>query len=388
MSIYIICFSLSTFLLYLSEKVKLNKIIRNIVIIIALLLPCFLAAFRADSIGTDVLVYVKPIYTIASDSTSIKEFFSMSWYRIWRDVTILEFEPGFTLLVYFVTKITHSFSFVLGVIELFIIVPIYFALSKAELKLSIWFGMLTYYFLFFNVSLNLMRQMIACSICLLAYTYLIKKDIRRYLLYNILAFFFHRMAILGFVILGIYLLIIHKNEQLKNTKKRYKLRLGSISIENHYIRTIGLLVICLMSLFALPLIKNIMEIIGLSGYKIYLNGRIRFMPNQVLLRIPLLYMYIYIKKYVKDKNSIYYFFLATQLVELVLSQISGAYEQAIRMVYFFSIINVLIIPYICSISYKGNILLKKLYFTIYLIVYWIYQFIYSGAMETYPYILR
>ena len=58
MWIYLICFAVSCLLLKISEFTK-KRIIYRIITAIALIIPCILAGFRADTIGTDVQVYVR-----------------------------------------------------------------------------------------------------------------------------------------------------------------------------------------------------------------------------------------------------------------------------------------------------------------------------------------
>lgn len=60
MSIYISVFLSSTVFLYAGEKIK-DKKLNRFLIVIGLLIPSIIAACRADSVGTDVLVYGKSI---------------------------------------------------------------------------------------------------------------------------------------------------------------------------------------------------------------------------------------------------------------------------------------------------------------------------------------
>ena len=62
--IYIVFFLISCFLIWLSEKSP-SRYIGKLLAFIAILLPCILAGMRADTIGTDVRVYVEPMYNAA-----------------------------------------------------------------------------------------------------------------------------------------------------------------------------------------------------------------------------------------------------------------------------------------------------------------------------------
>ena len=68
--IYIVFFLISCFLIWLSEKSP-SRNIGKFLAFIAILLPCILAGMRADTIGTDVRVYVEPMNNAAKQSTSL-----------------------------------------------------------------------------------------------------------------------------------------------------------------------------------------------------------------------------------------------------------------------------------------------------------------------------
>ena len=131
--------------------------------IAALLIPCFLAAFRAESIGTDVVGYAKPLFDLASRSSSFSDFNNAHWYRYWRDASPADFEQGYVFLVWISAKLFHSFPALLFFTQALTIVPIFAALLKSGGKYTVPFGMATYFFLYFNVSLNMMRQWIAMA---------------------------------------------------------------------------------------------------------------------------------------------------------------------------------------------------------------------------------
>ena len=47
--------------------------------VVALLIPCLLAGFRAETIGTDVAGYAKPLFDLASNSSSFADFSNAHW---------------------------------------------------------------------------------------------------------------------------------------------------------------------------------------------------------------------------------------------------------------------------------------------------------------------
>ena len=91
--IYIIIFAVSSLFLWLSEKSK-SRYTRKIFAFIAILLPCILAGMRADTIGTDVKVYVEPIYDAAKQSKNFSSYLNQQWFYIWTYKYVHDFEKN------------------------------------------------------------------------------------------------------------------------------------------------------------------------------------------------------------------------------------------------------------------------------------------------------
>ena len=79
--IYILCFVASTFLFYISKSQY--KRTRLCIDCIAILIPCVLAALRANTVGTDVGVYLEPMFRVANNSTSFRDYLRGSWSQGW-----------------------------------------------------------------------------------------------------------------------------------------------------------------------------------------------------------------------------------------------------------------------------------------------------------------
>ena len=146
--IYIVCFLISCSFFWLSEKCK-GKFAKNGIAIIAILIPCLLAGLRADTIGTDVKVYVEPMYNAAKESHTLSAYMNQRWFVIWRYMYVNKFEIGFSLMVFLIQKLGGSFAMVLFFIQLLIIAPIYVGLKKIHKPYPICFGMFVFYCLFY-----------------------------------------------------------------------------------------------------------------------------------------------------------------------------------------------------------------------------------------------
>lgn len=139
--IYIAVFLMSCFLIWLSEKSP-SRNVGKLLAFIAILLPCILAGMRADTIGTDVKVYVEPMYNAAKQSTNFSSYMSQRWYVIWRYMYVDKFEIGFTTLVYLIEKLGGSLGTVLFFIHVLIVAPVYLGLKKMNKPYPVCLGML------------------------------------------------------------------------------------------------------------------------------------------------------------------------------------------------------------------------------------------------------
>ena len=126
---------------WLSEKC-ISRFAKKVFAVIAILLPCVLAGLRADTVGTDVKVYVEQMYNAAKESHTFSAYLNQRWFATWRYMYVKDFEIGFSLVVFFIQKLCRSFAMVLFVIQVLIIGPIYLGLKNIHKTYPICFGML------------------------------------------------------------------------------------------------------------------------------------------------------------------------------------------------------------------------------------------------------
>ena len=188
---YLVTFLISLFFVLLAERSR--KFNRNKIFVlfsaIAIIIPCWLAGIRGESVGTDVMVYAVPQYNYAQ---SFSNFFT---YTLFSSV-----EPLYSLLVYICSKLNLGVTTLLFLSQLFVILPIYVVGVKKQKKLSLTFFMFIYYFLFYHLTLNMMRQTIACSLLLLAYTHFEEKQKIKYITLSIIACLFHSSALVAVIL--------------------------------------------------------------------------------------------------------------------------------------------------------------------------------------------
>ena len=145
----------------------------------------------------------------------MSSYMGQSWFYIWRYKYVHDFEIGFTILVYVIEKITESWSIVLFFIHVFIVTPVYIGLRRVHKTYPIYFGMLVFYLMFYNASLNMMRQWMAMAFLFMGFSYLFFENKKKYCAIVVIACLFHISAVIGFVIMLIYMYTAKKKRIYK-----------------------------------------------------------------------------------------------------------------------------------------------------------------------------
>lgn len=181
-------------------SIKNKKISRNSYLIIALLPIFVLLALRAGNMGADTGVYTMHFTNMIN--TPLKSAFEMS-----------RMEKGYLVYVKVLTYITNN-PLVYQIICVFIYIIglrdfLRFQDNDSEFMFLFMYCTLGLFFFMFTG----VRQCIAMSICLFSYKYIDRKQLIRFSICLILAFFFHKSAILFIVVP----LIIRRKISILNT---------------------------------------------------------------------------------------------------------------------------------------------------------------------------
>ncbi len=375
MYIYIFTFSLSCFLFYISTKSK-SKLWNKLTIIIAILLPCLLAGLRGDEIGTDVTVYAKPLFTVAKTSHSFSDFLLHPLYSY---KMVNDFEIGYLFLTYFIAKLFNNFHVLLFTIELLMLLPLYKGLKKFKnMDNKIWLCMLIYYLIFFNLTLNAMRQFIGISISFYALSLLINREssTKKCVLYIFISMLFHKSSALAFLILIVYLA----------SKNRLKIVFGSVKFDFKKILFAVMTLLITFIIIKPTFLSKFLDYVGFDKYTNYVNGNYSFSYFSFFKLLPLIVLYIFNRQSFNNKYDNSKFYSIILILSIIIGQAVSLNIRASRISYIFSIFFVVIIPLLLE-TMKNN---KKrniyILFTIsYLLFYWYYIFVYMGSSETVPY---
>lgn len=364
MYIYIIFFVISFILLHISEKMKEKGKKGTIFEILAIGLLAFIAAIRDTSIGTDVTVYVKPVFELCKNLGfgGINDI----WYNA---------EIGYKIFNCAVAVFTSKFSVYLFIQQLFILIFSYLGI-KGIYKKNYSFVYLIYLFIFYNRSLNIVRQAMAMSLCIYSLKFLFENKDLKFLLIILLAFFFHKTAAVFAIAIIIY--------------KLYKK-----NIKNVYYMSFAIIIIGLIFIFLFPQCIKVMTSIGIvsSNYLYYLDNYVDTTGTvssfEIALDVIFMVICIIFNKSYKEKDGGFYFIFA--LIDFICLLISikytsihrlGMYFRIPVMLYFLSNLDIIPIN-----KYYNKTKINKIVGLAISIIFWYYIFIYGKSGNTVPFII-
>lgn len=203
---YIICFCISSTLLYSASK-DYERARGKIIGLLAALMPIIMATVRSTKVGIDVTVYIQPyaMWAINADS-----FMSYIAYTLANGVEI-----GYSILNYIGANYFGGLPGVFFLSSLLTIVPVYSRLMDFRDEIPVWVPSLIFLLLFYNLSLNLARQAIALSILFFAVKYIDSDQYVKFIIFMIVAFTFHSSALLGVIYLALVKISKGKDWKIK-----------------------------------------------------------------------------------------------------------------------------------------------------------------------------
>ena len=204
---YLITFMITNILLYITEKkVKKNKKLEIILLIISVLPLSILAGLRTIDLGWDVEQYGIAIYNRINSFT----FTNLVAYT-----KLGYFEPGFLYLFYICIKIFNNINFVLFCLHIIITFSVlYFAYQNKE-KSPILITMILYEFTLYFITYSTLRQCVSLALCFISCALYSKKKFKSAYLIALFGMFFHSSAIVSILTL----LIMQFNDSKSISKK-------------------------------------------------------------------------------------------------------------------------------------------------------------------------
>lgn len=204
--IYALSFLASIALLYISKGMERDKSV--VLVVIAIAIPCLLAAFRDSSVGTDVEVWGIWVYQSARKMPLIP----------FLEAQAGEAAIGFNLLAWLGANLGGGMAGYLGLIQLATVLPFMLAVKKVYPE-HLWIGMTFYLLFIFPPSLNVMKQMIAVSIAFYGIVFILSGSLIKYFVCILIALMFHQTAIVALPIYPIVRYVIGDSDKEKNSRK-------------------------------------------------------------------------------------------------------------------------------------------------------------------------
>lgn len=320
-----------------------KRIIGKFFISFSFILMLFLVGLRYK-VGTDYDSYLKIYDTIKN----------LDWSRL----DLLSWEYGsiviFKISSYFLFN-SYLIFFVIGFITLY---PIYKANKLLDYK-YLAYSILTFCCLYLPFCLNGMRQGMAMSIILYGFVLLMLNH-KRGILYIIISILIHKSSVLFLPFMILYLFE-------KNNFKKY-----------------SIILTVLLSIFILFFLKNILIDNDISYYSSYLNN---VNTESISFKIIIFYIPIILISVLYTKaNSVSNIYSGLFYSGIVFEIIGSSARYMNRIALYLNLFQIIFIPYIISkIENKNTKMIIKIFYIIYLITYFIFQFYVKNKNEIFPY---
>lgn len=359
---YLVCFLLSTALIALSEySFRRNKKIFAIILGgTSVLILSIMAGIRSYDVGTDINFYILPFYRRAQS-------YSASFQSLW-SANIENVEVLFLILEYISARVFHSPHFVMFALSLITNGFVYKGIIKQRERMSVSFAWLTYCLIYFNLSLNMMRQSVSVAILFYLFSDLEKLNWKRVIFFSAFAGLFHISGFIGIFFYAVYLIICRKN------------RIGGL-------RQVLFLVFMLLPVI-IPFAIRIVINLGILNqrYNIYAENQANVAIGNLIFRAFCLISYVLLCYRTKSNDKSQNYFLLYIGIMNTLFIVNNS-QIFIRLREYFEIFSSIYIPSGLRVYSKksGTRILFSLLTVIMITVYWYYTFIFLNSGETYPY---
>ncbi len=355
MFFYLFIFIISTYFIQTGSKCKGSQ--QPIMVSMGVILLAIVATFRSNDVGTDTSTYIELYDSIIYDE-SINPVLMMS-----------QTDPFF-ILSCFISEHLGEYQFIFFLYSVLTYSFLYAALNKYKRYLPVWLGFIFFLFLFYNASLNIMRQILALTFVLWSTTFLFEGKKKKFFILALLSICFHLTAILGCII--IYIAYKFINSHSKNKSFIY-------------------LMFCIGAIMMFLCVNYIMDILVSIGYGhsyayTSAEGRSKVGATDILMSFILVFISFYaMKRKLTTVTSPDFFFLVS-VACLTLFMTGFYHPDLMRMAYYMLAFSCLYLPMIThSKKFIRNRNIYQLGVLFLGFAYWLYLFVISGSNATIPY---
>lgn len=377
MLIYIIIFYLSILSTYIAEKNIKNKPAFVFFSTIAVLFPSLLAGFRDSGIGTDTLIYVDNIWHNIQYIHNWHNFVYAYQQRMFDDIEI-----GYLFLNWLASWFGQDVHLIYFLANFVVIILIYLTAYNYRKKIPMWLMMSLFLFLYYSLSLNLVRQSIALATGLYSFKFLEQRNWVKLSIWCIMTLIAHNTGIFFLTFIGFYWLYFQIDTPIE---RRIFLCVTFICIILlfWYLQQIILLFVSWGVIPAKFLFYMSNENTGQGGRSALVLNAILFL---ILWYIK---MFIYKKNYNTQQRELVNFACSAKLISLLLLALTFVSFWCYRAAYYFSFITDLILfPIAIQLIKLRNKSIHRLlwiFIQLFIIFMWYWLIVYKGENEIIPY---
>jgi len=366
MNEYLIMFIFSIIFCILSQKFS-NKKISKIFDLLAILTPAIVAGGRSLEIGTDINVYGNYMHYVASNFNAL-HFFSIFGYS---DILF----SSFTIIVGGLFKNIHTYLFLLQLLNCCLV---YKACKNYKDNIPVWLSYLLFLLTLYFRQLNLLRQGLAISFSILAFSYLLKDKNKKFWLFTVLSTLTH--------ISGILLVLIYIIKKISERKKDKKVLFALM-----YFMLISIFV------FFMPLLRIITSI-GILPAKYTIEYFSKYLnPYHELDNLGTLFkllwcvvtLFVASKKSVKDNIKDFNFLFHIVFIDFIFWNMNLYIYYIDRVSFYFGYAYMIFLLPQFKNAFKNDLLNRGFYYALLIIsfaLYWYFRFVVQNAGAVYPYI--
>lgn len=353
---YILIFCICLTITFIGEKTyKNNKLAAYICFTLSISMISIFAAIRDFNVGIDLKVYGIRLFEYSQNFDSLNEY-----------LNLYKSEQLYQLVNYIFSHSFGNIRFFLFFMTFIQLLIIYKYSIKYNYK-TVTFSLLIYLLLYFNTSLNIIRQTFAIFIIIIAFQNLKENKILKSLLLILIASYFHSSALIMITMIPIY--------YLSKSKNSYK-------------KLIIILIIALSIFSGLDILLNYANHLPIFIRK-YL-GYIRNADtnlNVIFLIYKIIFLFFFLQglKYCKN-NKEYPIYVYFAVFDVLFYYLSSFIKYGYRLSYYFLIFYIFSIPFTQNNIENKNA--KKTYTFIMIMLsigYWILRYKIIGYDGTLPY---
>lgn len=187
---FVIFISISIFSFFIDFSK--SRLIRFLLYLPIFFLFISLYYFREASIGTDTVNYIRIFQDIIRTHNIVE-------YSLDKNIEI-----GFSFAVYFLSLFSHNYFFIFAGLTSIVYINLIIAINNFKLNNVLSFASLFCVFQIYFQSFNILRQAIALSFAILAVSYLLNSNNKKFLILCFMAFLFHYSSVLIFLFFFVY----------------------------------------------------------------------------------------------------------------------------------------------------------------------------------------